>query len=421
MLGLFSVESNNLTPADERFLREFTIGEDSPGTILRDFESLLDYVAAEQLRPTGTGQLPMRSLSEINARLTRSIELGLTRPVQKSFPPIHGLYLLARASGLVQIGKVGKKTQLVVAEEIRRRWSALNPTERYGTLLETWLLHGKPEIIGEHSRPYHSLPRNFENWALFMSSVPYDRAVQTRDTRDFDDMLSFSPGWHNLGLLDLFGILEVIPADPEPGERWQIARINRTQFGQAILHLLARRFFNDFDRILDIEAMDEIPFGLFQPLFEPYFPEWQRTLTLPEWTFRDGTYVFKASLGRTWRRIAVPAAYSLESLAIEIINSVGFSHDHLYQFSFPDARGALRLYTHAYMDNGVSVSEIAIGELPIAVGQSMDFLYDFGDQWEFDVTLEAVDTDMELKAPTVLQEHGESPEQYPTWGDDEDW
>ncbi len=39
----------------------------------------------------------------MNERLSEPIQLDLKRPQQKSYPPINGLYLLLRASGLGQI------------------------------------------------------------------------------------------------------------------------------------------------------------------------------------------------------------------------------------------------------------------------------------------------------------------------------
>jgi len=47
----------------------------------------------------------------------------------------------------------------------------------------------------------------------------------------------------------------------------------------------------------------------------------------------------------------------------------------------------------------------------------MTYLFDFGDQWEFDVTLEQIDPAMVVEKPVTLETHGESPEQYPRWGD----
>jgi hypothetical protein len=46
----------------------------------------------------------------------------------------------------------------------------------------------------------------------------------------------------------------------------------------------------------------------------------------------------------------------------------------------------------------------------------MIYLYDFGDQWEFDVTFERVDAPGGATTePIILDSRGEAPEQYPGW------
>jgi hypothetical protein len=46
----------------------------------------------------------------------------------------------------------------------------------------------------------------------------------------------------------------------------------------------------------------------------------------------------------------------------------------------------------------------------------MRYLYDFGDNWQFDVKLERIDSvDEKIKNPVLLASHGESPDQYAAW------
>jgi len=53
----------------------------------------------------------------------------------------------------------------------------------------------------------------------------------------------------------------------------------------------------------------------------------------------------------------------------------------------------------------------------------MVYLFDFGDEWRFDVRLERIDpADGRIKKPKLLEEHGEAPPQYPNMEEDEeDW
>ncbi len=50
----------------------------------------------------------------------------------------------------------------------------------------------------------------------------------------------------------------------------------------------------------------------------------------------------------------------------------------------------------------------------------MEYLFDFGDQWRFDVKLEGIDSaDARVKKPKILEKRGQSPPQYPNMDEDE--
>jgi hypothetical protein len=420
---MFGFRSTGMTftAEDEEVLEQTTIDRTGrPGSVLHDFEVMLDYVRERDLRVTGSHQLPLRALPEINARLARPIELGLQRPVQKSFPPIHGLYLLVRASGLTYVDEARSQPLLRLNDDVYRAWQTLNPTEQYFTLLETWLLRGKAEIVGEGDWGHGVIPGSFGHWAALFGDMA-DDTLRIAGDNDARDTLAFVLEWHNLGVVDLFGLVDVHTLPPEPGEGWRIERVDATPFGKALLALLYNEFFSEWNNILALVEEDEPAFGWLQPVLQPYFPEWQNNLSLPKPEFRPGTHVFKVSLGRIWWRIAIPAARTLDRLASAILNAVRFTHDHLYEFRYRNRYGAQQEVHHSFMDEGPWVHEVRVGDLPLQVGQSMTFVYDFGDWWEFGVTLEGIDADMKIDGPTVLESHGEPPEQYPDWGAGEDW
>jgi len=413
MSGLPSMRSE-ISPERKRILKEVVITDNGPGTILRDFDAFLDYLGGRDLPVSGAHQLPRNVLPEINARLAHPLQLDLQRPQQKSYPHIYGLYLLARASGFAGIGGTDKKPFLFLDKGIYQAWENLNPTERYCTLLETWLLRGKPEIVGERSGGLFWAPDNFQMWMYFFGQIS-EKGLQVAGNRDAENSLRYLPGWHNLGLLDLFGLIQIEHGPPVEGQGWQIKLITRTAFGEALLALLYSKFFRNANYILGFEGKRKTPVGVLQPALQPLFPDWKNTLSIPKWVFREGTYIFKVSLGRLWLRIAIPANYSLDSLASIILNSLKFDHDHLYHFSYEDRFGALRMINHPYMDEGPWASEVMVGGVPLRVGQRMTYLYDFGDNWEFDVTLEQVAPDSAVGKPALLEMHGNPPEQYPRW------
>ena len=392
----------------KQLLRNTTIGYDKPGTLLHDLEAFLAFLMEHDVPATKSDQLSRRVLPEINARLAHPVQLDLQRPQQKSFPHVNGLYLLLRASGLVGIGRSAKKPLIVVDPEVYANWRTLNPTERYFTLFEAWLLRAYDEIINEGKELLAVVPRTFENWRALFSQIP-DKGLAVGDDKNLIMTLHYIPGFHHLGLMELFGLISIQHGTPAPRSGW---RIERTPLGDALLALLSNEFFGSYDNLLMFKAETKFRFGVLQPDIQPYFPEWKNNLVIPEWTFRRGTHVFQVSLGRVWRRIAIPGDQSLDELASAILNAFDFDHDHLYTFDFHNRFGIAVRINHPFMEDGPYTPDVRVGDVPLVIGQTMTFIFDFGDWWEFNVRLESATPDTTVKKATVLASHGQAPQQY---------
>jgi hypothetical protein len=66
-----------LSSKHRRILQGQAIGEDEPGRVLRDFETLLGFVGEHGIRVSGVHQvLPMNLLAELNARLSKPLRRG---------------------------------------------------------------------------------------------------------------------------------------------------------------------------------------------------------------------------------------------------------------------------------------------------------------------------------------------------------
>ncbi len=275
---LSNAELPQVLPEHKKMLQNLVIDAHGPGTILRDFEALLGLLKEKAgLAITTSGQLPLNALKDINAHLAHPIQVNLKRPQQKSYPPIQGLYLLLRASGLTYAGGTGKKPLLLLDEAAYRQWLKLNPTERYCTLLETWILRGKLEIVGERWTPLEIIPENIGQSAAFYFKIPL-AGMPVAGDRDTTHLLSYIPGWHNLGLLALFGLIHIEEGTPEPGQGWQIKTINRTPMGDALLIVLYRYFLENLSPIFEIDDATQTAFNSLQPLLQAYFPAWKNTL-----------------------------------------------------------------------------------------------------------------------------------------------
>ena len=410
-----------LTAEHKQTLCALTVDENGPGTILRDFETLLSFSRGRSLPVSKTHHLlPIKILPELNARLAHPIQLGLKRPKLKSYPHIRGLYLLLRATGLASIGGTPSKPVLTIDETLYEAWLHMNPAERYFTLLEAWLLRGRPEIVGERGSSFSFASRVGRDCAELIRRTPPEGLLIAGNNR-VGMYVRYSPGPMGIALLELFGLLAIEHGPPEQGKGWQIERVYRTPIGEAVFALLYTEILSDIDRIIEFEESPPESFGVLQPIFQPYVQAWQSNLELPQWAFRDGLHVLKVSLWRgLWRQIALPAGSTLDALAHAILDAYKFDHDHLYMFSYRNRFGVLERVQHSHMDEGPWTDEVRIGDVPLQVGQTMEYLFDFGDSWRFDITLERIDPPgASVEKPILLDGRGEAPEQYPRWDEEE--
>lgn len=405
--------ADELPPLSEEaivLLKQQTITETEPGSILRDFQTLLEFIGEAGTTVSGTRHhLPMKSLATLNERLTEPIEIDLKRPQQKSYPNINGLYLLLRASGLGQITGKGKQRYLVLNPRLLECWNTLNATERYFTLFEAWLIRGHAEMLGESKDPLSEGARCLRFWP--------DIPGKGQKISNYNEQEAFKywPGFHNLALLQLFGLLHLEAGKPEAGQGWRIKKVKRQPLGDALMQVVFRDFL---EHGMSWESEDDptVPFGELQPTLQPYFPEWQNTLVTPQHKFRSGVYIFKVSLGKAWRRLAISSQMTLADLSSLILESVDFDSDHLDMFTYANPSGRTVEITHPYADQSPSTDEVRIGDLPLAEGASMTYVFDFGDWWEFEVQLEQVQSDdSRSNYAAIIESHGEAPTQYPDW------
>jgi hypothetical protein len=363
-----------------------TITATDPGSILQDFQTLIEIIGEDGILTSGKlGHIPNKLLAEINQRLSKPIAIDLQRPSQKSYSPIHGLYLLLRTTGILLLTGQGSKQRLVLNTEVLSSWQQLNPTECYFTLLEALLIHAYGDILEATSRSrWPEGTRIAQGWNRI-------KTKQSFATYQAQDVISYMFEYHNLALLEMFGLVVITDGKPEPKKGWRIKSIKSTPWGEAIMV-----WFKQVCATTDIgfeEGIEQQSINQLQPLIRYYFPEWQQTLASPTMPFRSGRHIFKVSLQKCWRQIAMAGEANLWDFSRLILESVDFDTDHLDMFTYKSLAGHTLTAYHPYMEDESSSDEVQIGNLPLQVGGTMDYLFDFGDSWKFSILLENVEPD----------------------------
>ena len=133
----------------------------------------------------------------------------------------------------------------------------------------------------------------------------------------------------------------------------------------------------------------------------------------------DKSYVFKVSFVEgVWRKIQIPSEFSLDVLHLAIIKSYNFEDDHLYAFFMDNVLWSLeKVYWSPFSESSPSADTIKLSSFAFKKGDTFLYLFDFGDEWVFDVTFvkEVVGGGQEV---SILGSRGKSPEQYSNYEED---
>lgn len=407
------------TPAQIEILKKQQFSDTEPGTLLKDFNSLLGFIGETGIAVSEKTQLfALNTLAELNRRLTHPLDVKLKRPLQKSFPYINGLYLLLRSSGLSYIEPDGKKTKLMLYEDVLGDWEKLTSAERYFSLLQAFFYRAEGEMIGERSSGFGS--GCFDGCLLFFQANLGD-GIDVNSHRDAMYRLRFRPGLHNLALMELFGFIDTECTAANDNETWPLAKITPTDWGRTIFGYFAQnslpRSFLEID-----DELDQPSPGNWEAEFKKYTPDWQRSLLQIEHkTTEQGAYIFKVTLGKASCKLGVPAGLSLDGLAYGILDAFKFDNDHLYEFIYKNQYGIKESIVHPYVDRGrdFCTEDCTVGYLPLYKGMTFIFHFDFGDDWEFTIQVEAMPSaELDFSDLTVIEKRGTPPEQYPDWNDE---
>ena len=146
-----------------------------------------------------------------------------------------------------------------------------------------------------------------------------------------------------------------------------------------------------------------------------------------------------ANSEKVWRKIAIREGQTLHDMHNIIFKMFDRHDEHMYSFFFPHSAKKLDIrnihkssdeYTHpyAYEEQGAfgsdaeNASTVSIESLDLTEWQVFYYLFDFGDEWWHEITVEKIDgTADDEEYPRIIDRKGESPEQYPEPDEDGDY
>ncbi|WP_153009912.1 plasmid pRiA4b ORF-3 family protein [Sporosarcina koreensis] len=177
----------------------------------------------------------------------------------------------------------------------------------------------------------------------------------------------------------------------------------------------------DLACIEDIFDEDQSGQPFYLP-FIPLFPSGTLSNALPREQKRCqvGAYTFNVMYETdTWRKLKLPGAYTMDDLHHNILLSYDFEDNHLYSFFMDNKKWSNNCIASPNDDLGhADASKVHIDRNGFVKGQQFLYVFDYGAEWTFRVTVEEIDEqDTNDFTPQLVDEKGPSPKQY----FDEDW
>jgi hypothetical protein len=141
---------------------------------------------------------------------------------------------------------------------------------------------------------------------------------------------------------------------------------------------------------------------------------------------QNSTLIIRAALERRrsiYRDIEIEASNSLHRFAQAIVTAFGFDFDHAFGFytGLTPAKMTREFPKYElFADMGEtepnvgSVKKTKVAQAFPAIGHTMVFLFDYGDEWRFRMSLRATGAKIaKVRYPRVVAKHGDAPPQYP--------
>ncbi|MDZ7291698.1 MAG: plasmid pRiA4b ORF-3 family protein [candidate division KSB1 bacterium] len=170
----------------------------------------------------------------------------------------------------------------------------------------------------------------------------------------------------------------------------------------------------------------------------PAAPKTDRSKTTkePEKLYTLTVYIIGGPLSEeyegkeTSRTIQIKGSQTLEDLHEVIFAAFDRWENHFYEFNLgtgPYDRSkiySLRIASIGYDDSEKPIGEIettTIDDLGLKVGRAFGYTFDFGDDWQHQINVEAIEpAPTRGKFPRIIKRVGKSPPQYPDVDEDDD-
>lgn len=446
----------------------FEISHTFPAPLLEDVAQFIEYSETNRVEINDTGKIAGTHLIKLNERMSRAEPSVTARTQERFYPVIYCIKTLLVQGKLMYVETQQRGKSLLKPLPLLKEFKNLTPTEQYFYLVEVLMVECDwNQISDEIDGRRH--PMNM----LTLCASQYPTTVKAGNKLSIHSSNRFLASWAFEGFLqfgEFFGWWDIQRLSQEDRNYLGIQRrfygetLTFTDFGEALLPIITlKRNYHRWNlpyRILQLQELQPVPGSAlpasarknvwYQLDFGAGSSDWEKVIfnapykkgekyleafthlfaqgelkhTLnasQEMQPHIGAYIFRVFWGKkVWRTIAMSHTHTLYDLHNAIQKAFKFEDDHLYAFFMDGKPWSNKAYGSPYSSEYPSVEKAVIGKLGLHERQKFLYIFDFGDEWRFDIIFEGALENIAIpRHPSIIDSAGKAPDQY-GYGDDID-
>jgi hypothetical protein len=422
--------------------------------VLEDFDLFLAFLRSNKEIPLTNekAQFKRTDLYRLNGELHFKAEWVTDKSMQSAYPALEFFYGAVLAGKLARICYGEKGNYLQPDPDQLERYSLLTRTEQYFFLLQTaWCYLNWSKLCETRSMfftdsvvailqvvagnpPGHALEVDVSYSRLRVGKAEISLSLINKVVQIFGflgfyelkpavfakkpDRYTFP--FRTLTIAEAGTVLAPVLLSQRPLEQWNVPLRRELGIGEVPPGLTEQQYYQeDPHGYLVPRPAGELVIPAFLPAFASLFEpgELSESLYSNAQAFTPGLYVLKVALEKKlYRTIAIGASATLDDLHLAIQDAFRFDNDHLYAFFMDGEPYSDERFNDPRMEESPFASKVKLGELDLYTGGRFMYVFDFGDSWEFWVTVLRVDPAApEPKSPEVVDKQGKNPNQYAGW------
>lgn len=385
--------------------------QEAANALDQEYRCFLDYIASHHVKLSArTGNLGKQDCAAIN-QLFRLVKEPYEKAgrTQNYYGVIDFFYYFSWYGDILHETKRKGGGHTLQASDRCAQFLEMPPSEKYLLMLAVWLFHYRQDAAD----PFYN------NCFDLNAVINADEGKEIIYPYSSSEYQPWQYTYYaDIRILALFGLLQIswlengAPQSNRTLEnKFRIRTLTLTKAG-ALWQKNTKKLLKHSNWLTGIEFSTVL--DTYGKLIADYSSEMkQRLLDFWENPAEPGQYAIqlKVSVASCVRRITLQDACTLDDLHCYIQKSVDFGMDHLYYFQIGSGSRQKKYYAPQCDDENYLADEFTLADLHLYEGLHFQYLFDFGDQWLFEITVEHI---LEKNMPVTEIEivSGENPDQY---------